>query len=223
MFIGHFGAAFASSRVAPRVSLGVLLAACQLPDLIWPVLVLTGVERIRIAQGENSFLNLVFEYYPWTHSLLMVFAWAVLAGLLYGVWSRDGRGSVIVGVLVVSHWVLDWITHIPDLPLYPGGPVYGLGVWRSAPLTFAIEIPIFALGLWLYVARTRGSDAIGRVGFWALIGFMLVAYVANVASPPPPSVKAVGWGALAAWLFPLWGAWVDKHRDRVILQIRTVH
>jgi membrane-bound metal-dependent hydrolase YbcI (DUF457 family) len=215
MFIGHFGLSFASSPAAPRTSLGVLIAACQLPDLIWPIFVLAGLERIRIVEGENSFLNLVFEHYPWTHSLVMVFTWAVAAGVFYRVWRRDDRGAVMVGALVLSHWVLDWITHVPDLPLYPGSALFGLGAWRSVPLTLGIEIPLFALGVWLYVTHTRGRDAIGRVGLWALTGFMLVIYAVNVASPPPPSVSAVGWGALAAWLFPLWGAWVDKHRDRV--------
>jgi membrane-bound metal-dependent hydrolase YbcI (DUF457 family) len=222
MFIGHYGAALASSRAAPRVSLGILFAACQLPDLIWPILLLVGVERVRIVQGENSFLNLVFEHYPWSHSLAMVFLWAVIAGLLYRVWRRDDRGAVVVGALVVSHWVLDWITHVPDLPLYPGGDGYGLGVWRSPALTLVIEIPLFALGLWLYAARTRGRDTIGKVGFWGLIGFLAVMYGASIASPPPPSVTALGWGALAAWIFPLWSAWVDRHRDRVTLDTRAV-
>jgi membrane-bound metal-dependent hydrolase YbcI (DUF457 family) len=222
MFIGHYGAALASSRAAPRVSLGILIAACQLPDLIWPIFLLTGVERARIVQGENSFLNLVFEHYPWTHSLAMVLVWAVIAAILYRLWRRDDRGAVVVGALVLSHWVLDWIVHVPDLPLYPGSATYGLGVWRSAPLTLAIEIPLFALGLWLYASHTRGRDAIGRVGFWALVGVLAVTYGASMASPPPPSVNALGWGALAAWLVPLWGAWVDTHRDRVVLHARAL-
>lgn len=221
MFIGHYGAALASSRAAPRVSLGILIAACQLPDLIWPIFLLAGVERVRIIQGENSFLNLAFDHYPWTHSLAMVLVWAAIAGLVYRLWRRDDRGAVVVGALVVSHWVLDWITHVPDLPLYPGGAGYGLGVWHSPLLTLAIEIPLFALGLWLYASHTRGRDAIGRVGFWGLVGFMAVMYGASIASPPPPSVNALAWGALAAWLFPLWGAWVDKHRARVALRARA--
>jgi membrane-bound metal-dependent hydrolase YbcI (DUF457 family) len=216
MFIGHFGAAFASSRAAPRVSLGVLVAASQLPDLIWPVLVLAGVERIRIVHGENSFLNLVFEHYPWTHSLAMVVVWAVIAALLYRMWRRDGAGAATVGALVISHWVLDWITHVPDLPLYPGGPGYGLGVWRSPILTFALEIPLFAIGVWLYARQTRGRDAIGRAGLWSMVGFMLIIHVVNATSPPPASTAAVGWGALAAWLLPIWAAWADHHRDRVL-------
>ena len=216
MFLGHFGAALASSRTAPRVSLGALIAASQLPDLVWPILLLAGIERVRIVRGDNSFLNLVFEHYPWTHSLAMVLVWAIVAALLNRLWRRDVRGATVIGALVMSHWVLDWITHVPDLPLYPGGAGYGLGVWRSVPLTFAIEVPLFAIGLWMYASRTRGRDAIGRVGFWALIAFMVVIHAVNAMSPPPPSASAVGWGALAAWLFPVWAWWAHAHRERVV-------
>ena len=215
MFIGHFGAALGASRAAPRVSLGILIAACQLPDLLWPIFLLAGVERVRIVQGDNPFLHLVFEHYPWTHSLVMVLLWAVIAGLAYRLSRRNGRGAAIVATLVVSHWVLDWITHVPDLPLYPGGPEYGLAVWRSVALTFAIEVPLFALGVWLYASRTRGRDTTGRAGFWSLIAFMVVVFIASGWSPPPPDANAVAWASLAMWLFPLWAAWVDTHRDRI--------
>lgn len=219
MFLGHYGAALISSRAAPRVSLGVLFAASQLVDLLWPFFLLAGVEQIRITQGENPFLHLVFEYYPWTHSLLMGVVWALVAGGLYRLVTRNGRGAAVVAALVVSHWFLDWITHVPDLPLYPGGAEYGLGVWRSSALTFAIELPLFLLGLWMYASRTRGRDRVGRAGFWVLIALMLVIQVANAMSPPPPSVNMVGWGAMAAWLFPLWAWWADRHRERIGVEV----
>jgi membrane-bound metal-dependent hydrolase YbcI (DUF457 family) len=222
MFLGHYGAALISSRAAPRVSLGILFAASQLVDLIWPILLLAGVERIRIVQGENPFLHLVFEHYPWTHSLVMGIVWAIIAGGLYRAVRRDARGAVVVAALVISHWFLDWITHVPDLPLYPGGEKYGLGVWRSSALTFAIELSLFAVGLWMYASRTRGRDAIGRVGFWTLIALMVVIQVANAVSPPPPSVSMVAWSALAAWLFTLWAWWADRHRDRMSVEVSDV-
>src|SRR5688500_398942 len=118
MFIGHFAAAMAAKRVAPGVSLGWLVAAAQLPDLLWPVLLLAGVERARIAPGDPAFTPLAFDHYPWSHSLLMVALWgALLAGLHR--WRRGGvaGGSIVLAALVVSHWVLDWVTHRPDLPL----------------------------------------------------------------------------------------------------------
>jgi membrane-bound metal-dependent hydrolase YbcI (DUF457 family) len=215
MFLGHYGAALIASRTAPRVSLGVLFAASQLVDLIWPIFLLAGVEHLRITQGANPFLHLVFEHYPWTHSLLMGIVWAIVAAAVYRAVTGKARGALVVGILVVSHWLLDWITHVPDLPLFPGSPEYGLGVWRSPALTFAIEVPLFLVGLWMYVSRTRGRDGIGRVGFWILIALMLLIHVANAMSPPPPSVNMVAWSALAAWLFPVWAWWADRHRDRM--------
>ena len=219
MFLGHYGVALLSSRAAPRASLGVLFAASQLVDLIWPIFLLAGVERMRITRGENPFLHLVFEHYPWTHSLVMGIVWAIVAGGLYRVVSRNARGAAVVAALVISHWFLDWITHVPDLPLYPGGVEYGLGVWRSSALTLAIEVPLFLVGLWIYASRTRGRDRIGGVGFWILAALLLVIQGANAMSPPPPSVRMVAWTALMAWLFPLWAWWVDRHRDRIGVEV----
>src|SRR5688572_6339507 len=120
MFIGHFAVALAAKRVAPGTSLGWLFAACQLPDLIWPVFLLTGVERARVAPGDTAFTPLAFEHYPWSHSLLMMVGWGVLLGAAYMLRDRDGRAALTLALLVVSHWVLDWITHRPDMPLVPG-------------------------------------------------------------------------------------------------------
>jgi hypothetical protein len=215
MFIGHFGAALAAKRAAPRVSLGWLFAASQLPDLVWPVLVLAGVERVRIAPGDTAFTPLAFEHYPWSHSLLAAFAWAALLGAIHVVTHRNGSGSLILGALVVSHWVLDWITHRPDLPLYPGGTQrFGLGLWNSVPATLVVECALFLGALWLYARHTAARDRAGRIGFWALAILLLIIEVANVFSPPPPSVNAVAMSGLALWLLVLWAGWADRHRDR---------
>ena len=122
MVLGHYGLALAMKRAAPRLSLGTLTGAAQLADLIWPVLLLIGLEHVSIVPNTNPHLRLSFDSYPWTHSLLTAAVWGVLAGGAYAAIRADRRGGVIVGLLVVSHWVLDWIVHLPDLPLYPGGP-----------------------------------------------------------------------------------------------------
>ena len=212
MFIGHYGLALAAKRAAPRVSLGTSIAAAQLVDLIWPVLLLVGLEHVSIVPNANPFLRLSFDSYPWTHSLLMGVVWAVIAGSGYAALRGDRRGGVIVGSLVVSHWVLDWLTHVPDLPLYPGGPRVGLGLWRSMSGTMVVEAVIFVVGLAMYARATRPTDRTGR---WALVGFvafLAVLYVANAYGPPPTSASAIAWGALGGWLVPLFGWWVDRHR-----------
>src|SRR6476646_1706751 len=119
MFIGHFAVAMATKPAAPRTSLGWLFAAAQFPDLLWPVFLLTGIEHARIAPGDTAFTPLAFDHYPWSHSLLMVVMWGVSLGVLYRLRGGDTRASLVIGALVVSHWVLDWVTHRPDLLLLP--------------------------------------------------------------------------------------------------------
>jgi hypothetical protein len=212
MFIGHYGLALAAKRAAPKVSLGTSIAAAQLVDLIWPVLLLVGLEHVSIVPNPNPFLRLSFDSYPWTHSLLTGVVWAAIAGGGYAALRGDHRGGAIVGLLVVSHWVLDWLTHLPDLPLYPGGPRVGLGLWQSFYGTMIVEAVIFVAGLAIYARVTRATDRTGR---WALAGFatlLAILYVANAYGPPPTNAPAVAWGALGGWLVPLFGWWVDRHR-----------
>ena len=215
MFLGHFGAGFAAKAIAPRVSLGWLFAAAQFIDLLWPTLLLAGAERVRIAPGATAVTPLVFEHYPWSHSLAAVLAWAALAGALYFAVKRDRRGATVLAALVASHWFLDAIVHAPDLPLYPGSATLaGMGAWSSAPLTLAIELPLFAAGAWLYARGTRPADAAGRWGFAALVAFLLAIHAGNLIGPPPPDATAIAWVGQAQWLLVLWAFWIDNHRVR---------
>lgn len=131
MFIGHYALALAAKRVAPRTSLGTLFAAATLADLLWPVFLLAGWEQTRIVPGPNPFLILSFDSYPISHSLLTLIGWGALCALLYRMRTGYARGAVLVALLVLSHWVLDFVTHSPDMPLYPGGRRVGLGLWNS--------------------------------------------------------------------------------------------
>lgn len=213
MFLGHLAAGLLGKRAAPRTSLGVLLAAATFLDLIWPILLLAGWERVRIVPGNTDFTPLDFEHYPISHSLLAVLGWSVAAGVVYYAIRRYGFGAWTVGLLVLSHWVLDWLTHRPDLPLWPGGPRTGMGMWHSVPVTAIVELLVFAIGIAVYVGTTRPRDGIGQWAFVGLIAFSLAVYVANMLGPPPPDERSLAWMALLAWLFPLWGWWADAHRE----------
>lgn len=216
MFIGHFGAGFGAKALAPRVSLGWLFAAAQFIDLLWPALLLAGVERVRIAPGATAVTPLVFEHYPVSHSLAAVLGWAVLVGGTYFALRKDRRGAIVLAGLVVSHWVLDAIVHAPDLPLAPGvATVVGLGAWNSPALSFAIEVPLFAAGAWVYARRTAPADAVGGWAFAGLLAFLLAIHAGNLLGPPPPSVEAIAWVGQAQWLLVLWAYWVDGHRRAV--------
>lgn len=213
MFIGHFGFGFGAKIAAKKVSLGTLFMAAQFIDLLWPTLLLLGVERVRIEPGATTVTPLRFEHYPVSHSLLAVFGWAAGLALVYWLLKRNRKNAAILGLLVISHWLLDVIVHQPDLPLYPGqSEMFGLNLWSSLPATLAIEIPLFALGVWLYSKATTPNDSIGRWGLAGLVAFLLVIYAGNLFGPPPPSTQAIAWAGQLQWLFVIWGYWIDNHR-----------
>jgi hypothetical protein len=214
MFIGHFGVGFGAKPTAPRVSLGTLFFAAQFVDLLWPTLLLLGVERVRIDPAATVVTPLAFDHYPISHSLLVSVGWALLIGGVYFHLRQDRRGALVLAGLVLSHWLLDLVVHRPDLPLAPGAATeVGLNAWSSLPLTLAIEVPLFALGVWLYTKATTPRDAIGRWGLVGLVAFLLVVYAGNILGNPPPSVTAIAWVGQAQWLLVIWAYWLDKHRS----------
>jgi hypothetical protein len=213
LFIGHFAVGLAAKPLAPRASLGTLFLAAQFVDLLWPTLLLAGIEQVRIAPGITAMTPLDFVYYPASHSLLAVLGWGAVLGLAYFALRRRRREAVVLGLLVLSHWLLDVLVHRPDLPLYPGdGPKVGLGLWQSVPGTLAVELALFAAGLWIYLRTTRARDAAGRWALLGLVAFLLLIYAGNVLGPAPPSVSAIAWAGQAQWLLIAWAYWVDAHR-----------
>jgi len=219
MFIGHFGVAFAAKRVAPGVSLGTLFLAAQLADLIWPTLVLLSLEKVEVAPGVTAVTPLDFVSYPYSHSLLALALWAALfAGIHWAIHRRGGVVPWLIAALVLSHWVLDALSHRPDMPLLiGGGPLVGLGLWNSVPGTVVIETALFLAGVAIYVRATRALDRTGVFALWGLVAFLLLISVANLLGPPPPSALAVAWVAQSIWLLVLWGYWIDRHRKPATL------
>jgi len=136
MFIGHFGLGFGAKKLAPTVSLGSLFLACQFADLLWPTLVLTGIEIVKIQPGITTVTPLDFVHYPYSHSLLALLIWAAAFAIGYILIRRSfGLAAVVIGALVLSHWFLDLLVHRPDLPLtFTSSARYGLGLWNSLPV-----------------------------------------------------------------------------------------
>jgi hypothetical protein len=213
MFIGHFAVALAAKKAAPQTSLGTLFLGAQFVDLLWPALLLLGLEHARIDPGNTAVTPLDFYDYPISHSLLMSTVWACLiAGIYFGV-RRYKRGAWILGLCVLSHWFLDFLTHRPDLPLGLGeGGKVGLGLWSSLLGTVLVESLLFVAGVVLYLSATKRKDKIGLYGFWALAGFLVAIYFGSMAGSPPPDISAVAVVGNAAWLFVFWAYLVDKHR-----------
>src|SRR5437867_8868244 len=192
MFIGHFAVGFAAKRAAPRTSVTALLTAALFLDVLWPLFLWLGIEQVRIDPGNTAFTPLDFVSYPWSHSLLMTLVWSVAAAALYQARTKYAAGARWVGLLVFSHWVLDFVSHRPDLPLSPfGGPKVGLGLWNSVPATVVTEVAMFLIGLGLYLSATRAKNVWGHVSLWSLVALLAYLYVDTARATPPPSVAAI--------------------------------
>ena len=213
MFLGHFAVGFGAKAAKPSVSLGTLFIAAQFADLLWPTLLLLGLEHVEIDSGITRVTPLDFTSYPISHSLLMLCLWGLVFGFLYWLIRKSTRGALVLGLLVVSHWVLDLIVHRPDLPLYPGpSPRLGMGLWNSLAGTFLAEGVIFVIGLGLYLRATRAKNRAGFYGFWVLVGFLILIYLSNVFGPLPPSTTAIAWVGQLQWVLVGWAYWIDRNR-----------
>ncbi len=215
MFVGHLAVALGAKKAEPRVPLVAWVLAAFGLDVLWPLFLLAGLETVRIAPGITAFTPLDFVSYPWSHSLLMSLVWGGLAGVVASrVWPGP-RTLVLIAAVVVSHWVLDWVSHRPDLPLWPGGPLEGLGLWNSVPGTLAVEGALLAAGVLGYARAFPARDGIGRWAFVALIGLVTFIWASGPYSPPPPSVSVLTMMSVA--LVPIlafWVIWVEHHRGR---------
>ena len=212
MFIGHYALGLASKKMPNPPSLAIAFIAVQFLDLIWPIFVLLGIENFQIEEGITKLTPLNFVHYPYSHSLLMALIWSLLFGLLYFTATRNRRNALLVGGLVFSHWILDFIVHRPDLPLTPFGDTrVGLGMWNHPALEILLEIGLFLIGLYFYLNSRQPRR---RIVFWGLIGFLLIIHLINLLGPPPPSEEAVTWSANLLWIFVAWAWWVEKRPNR---------
>jgi hypothetical protein len=214
MFVGHTALALAAKTRAPRTSLGLLFAAAMGLDLLWPPFLLLGLERVSIEPGATPYTPLVFESYPWSHSLLMAAVWGGLLAVVSRRWTREARAPVLLSALVVSHWFLDMISHGPDMPVWPGhSPLLGLGLWNSIPATLVVEGGIFCAGIYLYLRTTSPVDRAGSIGLWAWLLVQGAMWASTPWVPSPPSPGALAGFSLGLWLFVVWAWWVDAHRQ----------
>jgi hypothetical protein len=186
MFIGHFGLSFTAKRAAPKVSLATLFIATQFIDLLWPFLLVFHVEKVAIVPGYTKTNPFDFLYFPYTHSLLMGVAWGFVVGSIYWLFKRDIRGTLVIGLCVLSHWFLDLIVHTADLPLTPFGDYkVGFGLWNHVALTLVIELIIFLAGAYIYATFTKAKNKIGKWMLWTLVILLVLVQVGNTFGPAP--------------------------------------
>ncbi|MBL8949580.1 MAG: hypothetical protein JNK82_02310 [Myxococcaceae bacterium] len=216
MFIGHFAVGFATKPLAPKASLGWLMLAPMFCDVLWPLFLALGIETTDIVPGYTAFTPLKLYDQAWSHSVVMVLVYALALAGVYFALNRDRRGALVVAGGVVSHWVLDVLTHRPELQLYPGGEhVLGLELWASVPGTVAVEGLLFAGSTLVYARTTEPLTRFGTVGFVSMVGLLVLVYAATVLGPPPPSWQLMMYLAFSSWGLLLWAHLFDRRRARV--------
>lgn len=197
MFLGHYGVAFALKRAEPKLSLGTLFVAVQLADLLWGVFLLLGWEHARIVPGYTSVNPLEFLDYPISHSLVAALVWGVVAAAFYYSWptrdiTRHRQAAVVVGLAAFSHYPLDVLVHVRDLPLAGNdSPNLGLGLWNNLTATVIAELLVLGIGVAVY-AGLRSQRRPVRFGRLAVLVVILIAtYLASLYGPLPPNMATV--------------------------------
>lgn len=214
MLVGHFAVGLAARRIAPKAPMALLLTAPLVLDLLWPLFFFTGIERFEIDQDQRAFLVLELIDVPWSHGLVASIFWAALLAVPYFLWRRDARGAWVLGALVLSHWVLDVVTHQPDMPLWWGGPRLGLGLWYSTIGTVVVELLFTAACVFLFVRAQPASGPSGVASLWVPGALMMAVYLHSAFGAPPPGAAVAAGAGLSLWLTPLWGWWLDRARLR---------
>lgn len=216
MFVGHYGPSFAIKSRQPGIRLWVLFIAVQLLDVGWSVLVFLGIEKVRIVPGITASNPFDLYYMPFTHSLLAALAWAVAAGILsrFLLGRRGWSAATWIGVAVFSHWVLDFVVHRPDLPLYDNAAKVGLGLWNYPIIALSLEALLLFGGMIMYLRRTKALNTIGRVGPPVFGAVMLAIQGYIFFGPPPASPVAAAATAIVSYVvFAAVAQWLDRNRE----------
>jgi hypothetical protein len=229
MFLGHYGVAFALKRAEPKLSLGTLFVAVQLADLLWGIFLLLGWEHARINPGVSAVTPIEFTDYPISHSLVGAVAWALVAAALYYSWptrdtQRHWQASALVGLAVFSHFPLDVLVHLPDLPIAGNDSLkLGLGIWNNPRATWILELLVLGAGLAVYLALRSQRHPVRPVRLTLLVLVLLGVYVASALGPPPPGIRAVAVADIAGLtLLALLAAWADRRPTPAELETRRL-
>jgi len=214
MLVGHLAVGLAAKRVEPRISLGTLILAAMTADILWCLFLLLGIEQVQFGPGMGAGNYFEATNIAMSHSLLMNAIWAALFAGIYFVSRRYPRGALILFFAVLSHWVLDWVSHRPDMPVAPGCHRYfGLGLWTSVPATLIVEGGFWVLAIILYARFARSRSRVGTYAFWIGIVLITLAWYNNVAGPPPPSARTAPIASFVFFsLIVAWAYWMNLLR-----------
>jgi len=215
MLVGHIAVGLAGKRIAPRVSLGALVLAALLPDLLWCFFLLTGIERVQLKAGRGAVNYLTASDIAFSHSLLMGAVWGLLLAAAYLLTVRNLQGACILFAAVLSHWLLDFVSHRPDMPLAPGvHKYYGLSLWNSVPATIVVEGGIWLLAIVVYLRATEPRSRAALYVFWGAAALLTLAWWSNITGPPPASVRAMAMSSLIFFAcIVAWAYWMNRLRS----------
>jgi membrane-bound metal-dependent hydrolase YbcI (DUF457 family) len=209
MIVGHLAVGLAAKRLSPRTSLGWLLAAPLLVDLLWSLLVLVGLERTLIVPGITRAMPLDLEYVGISHSLATTLLWAILFAGAHLARHRDARAAMVLAFGVLTHFVLDWVTHRPDMPLLPAGPHVGLGLWNYPTAAILVEAGMVGASLLLYLPTLPAGSSRQTRTTAGIMVFLVAMTAGNYFGPPPPSIELLATGNLLLCGVVWWLARLD--------------
>lgn len=215
MFVGHYGVSFGARRAVGRVPLWVWFIATQWMDVVWSVLVLLGIEKLRIVAGFTEANALDLYYMPYTHGLPGSILVSLVFGAIVALFVSGNRATtlLLVAAASFSHWILDLVVHVPDLPLYDNSAKVGFGLWRHVALSFPLELIVLGVGAWFCARRAAFASAKARYAFWLFAVLLAAVQVFANFGPPPSSTTAMALSALALYLvLALLAGWVERIR-----------
>ena len=214
MFIGHYGPAFAAKAVWKPIPLWLLFIAVQFMDVVWSIFVFLGVEKLRIVHGFTASNALDLYYMPYTHGLIGALCLSVLLGAVSEAFLRQrGQTFLVVAVCVFSHWLLDLIVHMPDMPLIGDTMKVGFGLWRWRDVSLVLEFTTLFAGMWVYMRAVPSQTKSGDTWLWGMSGALVIAHLYNTFGPDPASPRMAAGMALVAYLLFAGFAWqVDRAR-----------
>jgi hypothetical protein len=202
MFIGHYGPAFAAKPIEKRLPLWLLFLAVQWLDVVWSALVMLDVEKLRIVKGFTEGSALDLYYMPFTHGLIGALALSAALGAVTALFYRERRTAIVLVVAgaVFSHWLLDLVVHVPDMPLLGDSYKVGFGLWRHVWISFPLEIATMIAGAWVYARAVPSTTRLGDTSLWLFVAVMGGIETYGAFGPDPASGLDEAHTAIAAYL-----------------------
>jgi len=204
MYLGHLAVGLVAKPIAPKVPLGIFLVATQMIDILYAVFLLIGLAQLGAS--------------PWDHGLVITLVWSVAVFAISFFVYCDIKLGILIGILVLSHWVGDFIAYYHVLPLaFSDTPRVGLGLYNSVAVMLIGDFGLFGGALAFYLSRTKANDRTGKWAPWLLVAY-LVALMPTALLPG----KLVSFMALGLLMVVPFGMWIDRHRSVIPKQVKKL-